>query len=164
MPVGRDEFSALVNRLDYPMYVVTTAARDGMAGCLVGFTSQVSIDPPLFLVCLSKENHTLELASLATHLAVHFLGPDNVDLAHLFGEQTGDEVDKFVRCDWSLGPHGMPILDRTPAFFVARIVERYDFGDHVGHLLEPEKVAKRRAIAGMLSYLDVRDLEPGHDA
>ena len=31
----------------------------------------------------------------------------------------------------------MPVLDGAVAWFVGRIIERYDLGDHVGHLLEP---------------------------
>ena len=46
-------FNALASELDYPMFVVTTAAGGAPAGCLVGFATQCSIDPPRFLVCLS---------------------------------------------------------------------------------------------------------------
>jgi flavin reductase (DIM6/NTAB) family NADH-FMN oxidoreductase RutF len=48
-----EPFEKLVSLLDYPMYVVTTRVDDESAGCLVGFTSQVSIGPPRFLVGLS---------------------------------------------------------------------------------------------------------------
>ena len=51
-------FEQMVSLLDYPMYVVTTRADGQSAGCLVGFTSQVSIEPRRFLVGLSKRNHT----------------------------------------------------------------------------------------------------------
>lgn len=43
------QFASLMGQLDQPMYVVTVRGADGPAGCLVGFASQVSIDPPLFL-------------------------------------------------------------------------------------------------------------------
>jgi flavin reductase (DIM6/NTAB) family NADH-FMN oxidoreductase RutF len=50
---GPGAFERLVATLDYPMFVVCTRA-DGTdappAGCLVGFASQTSIHPPLFLV------------------------------------------------------------------------------------------------------------------
>jgi flavin reductase (DIM6/NTAB) family NADH-FMN oxidoreductase RutF len=157
-------FADLVRGLDYPMYIVTTAADGQKSGCLVGFTTQVSIDPPRFLVCLSEKNHTREVASTATHLAVHFLGQDRMDLAHLFGEETGDELDKFARCQWSTGAFDMPVLDGAAAVFVGRILERHDLGDHLGYLLEPVDVEWRRPIADMITYADVRDFDPGHDA
>ena len=43
----------LVSELDYPMFIVTCADERERAGCLVGFATQCSIDPPRFLVCLS---------------------------------------------------------------------------------------------------------------
>ena len=55
MPVSESEaFERLVGQLDYPMFIVTTQVEGRRAGCLVGFASQFSIDPPRFLIGLSK--------------------------------------------------------------------------------------------------------------
>lgn len=164
MSDAEERFSTLVGGLDFPMFIVTTASNDSKAGCLVGFTTQMSIDPPRFLVGLSKKNFTYEVAAHATHLAVHFPDRDNEDLAHLFGEETGDEIDKFARCGWSVGPHGVPILEGVAAWFVGLIVDRVDLGDHVGHLLEPVAVETSRTISRVLTYGDLRDFEAGHSA
>ena len=53
-----EAFEKLGSLRDYPRYVVTTRVDDESAGCLVGFTSQVSSGPPRFLVGLSIRNHT----------------------------------------------------------------------------------------------------------
>ena len=112
-----EAFEKLVSLLDYPMFVVTTRADDESAGCLVGFTSQVSIGPPRFLVGLSKRNHTYRVAQRADHLAVHLVPRQHSELARLFGSETGDRTDKFARCAWHSGPHGMPILDDAAGWF-----------------------------------------------
>src|SRR5690242_15425133 len=91
---------ALLSELDYPMFIVTTAAGGERAGCLVGFASQASIHPARFLVCLSDKNRTYRIARDATHLAVHFVPADRADLAELFGGETGDEVEKLARTAW----------------------------------------------------------------
>ena len=39
-------FVELAREIDYVMYVVTAAAGEERAGCLVGFTTQTSIHPP----------------------------------------------------------------------------------------------------------------------
>ena len=57
------------------MFIVTAAFDWERAGCLVGFTSQVSISPPRMLICLSTQNHTYRLARLADMLALHVPGP-----------------------------------------------------------------------------------------
>jgi flavin reductase (DIM6/NTAB) family NADH-FMN oxidoreductase RutF len=162
---GTGAFERLVATLDYPMFVVCTRADDGPpAGCLVGFASQTSIDPPRFLVGLSRRNHTYRIAENATHLAVHVVTRRDRRLAELFGGQTGDRVDKFERCDWSSGPADMPILTAAAAGFVGRIVDRFDVGDHVGHLLDPLEGMSPDGFEDWLSFSDVRDLTPGHEA
>jgi len=162
-PLTTEEFDAFVAGLDYPMFVVTTAAEGKRSGCLVGFTTQASIDPPRLLVCLSVQNHTYRVASQAELVAVHVLEPGQRDLAELFGEQTGDATDKFAQCSWSPGPDGVPLLEDCPRFVVGRVVGRQAFGDHVGHLLEPVDV-ESHSNAEAMGLEDVEDLDPGHQA
>ncbi|WP_319434205.1 flavin reductase family protein [Mycobacterium sp. RTGN5] len=162
---GSEAFERVVALLDYPMFVVTTRVGDERAGCLVGFSSQVSINPPRFLVGLSKRNHTYRVATDgATHLAVHLLAKGHRELARLFGGQTGDQIDKFSRCEWSDGPEGLPILTDAAAWFVGRILDRFDLGDHVGHLTEPIAGAAPDQFGDLVTFADVKDLEPGHEA
>ncbi|WP_445170640.1 flavin reductase family protein [Mycolicibacterium sp. Dal123E01] len=147
------------------MFVVTTRVGDHRAGCLVGFSSQVSINPPRFLVGLSKKNHTYRVAERgATHLAVHLLAEEHRELARLFGSETGDRVDKFSDCRWSDGPEGLPILSDAAAWFSGHILERFDLGDHVGHLIQPVAGAAPDRFGDLVTFTDVKDLEPGHEA
>ena len=92
------EFNELVADIDYPMFIVTVADGDERAGCLVGFATQSSIDPPRFIVCLSKRNRTFRVAMKAAVVVVHLVLEPEAPLAELFGGETGDEVDKFERC------------------------------------------------------------------
>ena len=161
---GGAAFEALVGLLNYPMFVVTTQADGERAGCLVGFATQVSIQPRRFLVGLSNKNHTFRVARNAEHLAVHVLSSRQHDLARLFGEQTGDEDDKFGQCGWRSGPHGLPILDDTAAWFSARILERLPLGDHVAFLLEPQAGQAPEKVGRLVTFSDVNHFDPGHPA
>lgn len=160
-----EAFRRLAGRLDYPMVIVTAAAGGERAGCLVGFHSQCSIDPPRYTVWISEKNHTHRVAAAAAVLAVHFPAPGNLDVAELFGTQTGDDVDKFARCAWTPGPDGVPFLDGVPDRFVGRVLDRRPTGDHTAHLLEP---LDADAVAGEgftpLMFQQVKDLDPGHPA
>lgn len=160
--VSTAEFDRFVAGLDYPMFVVTTTDGSELAGCLVGFATQTSIDPPRLLVCLSRANRTLQVAAGADLLAVHVLDEREHPLAELFGGQTGEETDKFARCAWRPGPGGVPLLTECPRYVVGRILSRIPLGDHVGHLLEPVTVAG--GDAEPLTFEDVQDVEPGHPA
>lgn len=158
-----ETFAELTGDLDYFMLVVTAAVGDERSGCLVGFSTQCSIDPPRFLVCLSDKNHTTRLAAGAGALAVHFLPDTAGDLAELFGSETGDEVDKFARCRWHAGPAGLPILDACGRWFAGRVLERRPLGDHIGHLLEPFAAA-REDRSDTFDFRRAKRLEPGHPA
>ncbi|MEV5969614.1 flavin reductase family protein [Streptomyces sp. NPDC051921] len=160
------EFDTFTDRLDGPMYVVTAASGGERAGCLVGFASQSSIDPPRFTVWLSVANHTYRLAREADHLTVHLLHRDDRALAELFGGETGDRIDKFARVGWHPGEEGSPVLEQPSVWFTGRIEGRVEGGDHVGFLLVP--VAACPPYEGqpppLLRYRELRDLEPGHPA
>jgi flavin reductase (DIM6/NTAB) family NADH-FMN oxidoreductase RutF len=163
MGLTTEEFDAFAEALDYPMFVVTTTDGTELSGCLVGFTTQTSIDPPRFLVCLSEKNHTYRVARGAELLAVHVLDDDQHDLAELFGGETGDRTDKFSACSWSAGPGGVPVLADCPSYVVGRILEQQPLGDHVGFLLEPVAVHGADD-PDPLTLDDVEDVDPGHPA
>jgi flavin reductase (DIM6/NTAB) family NADH-FMN oxidoreductase RutF len=158
-----DDLGRLTADLDYPMLVVTAADGDDRQGCLVGFASQCSISPLRFMVWISKVNRTATVAATATVLAIHFLSTADHELAQLFGEKTGDDIDKFEHCRWHTGPSGAAILDDCRRWFVGRVIDRDDTGDHIAYLLEPV-AAHVDPWEGQLGFQQVRDLEPGHPA
>ncbi|AYM44685.1 flavin reductase family protein [[Mycobacterium] chelonae subsp. gwanakae] len=153
-----------MGQLDHPMYLVTVQGIDGPSGCLVGFATQISMNPPLFLVGLSEQNHTWRVSQAASHLTVHVIPQVEGELVRLFGEETGDNVDKFARCSWRLGPHGAAILDQSSAWFVGEILARIKLGDHVGYVLSPVAIMGPDELHGYVAFSDVTGLIPGHEA
>ncbi|MGM7647971.1 flavin reductase family protein [Nocardia sp. JW2] len=159
-----DSFDAVISAADAPVWIVTTSAHGHRAGCLVGFATQVSIEPRRFLVGLSKSNHTYETANTATHLAVHLIAARHFEVAGLFATTTGDDTDKFARCDWHTGPHGLPILTSAAGWFAGEILERIDLGDHLGVLLAPVAAEAPSSDHAILHLSAVAELKPGHPA
>ena len=156
-------FQRLVAQLDYPMFIATVAAGGERAGCLVGFATQCSIHPPRFLVGISEKNRTFRVAQGAESMAMHLVPENATELAELFGGETGDEVNKFERCAWRPGPGDVPLLDDCPNRFVGRIIERVDFGDHLGMVLEPFYADEDEA-SGQLGFHRAKRIDPGHEA
>jgi flavin reductase (DIM6/NTAB) family NADH-FMN oxidoreductase RutF len=161
---GADRFNDVVDLLHYTMYVVTTANQAERSGCLVGFATQASIGPARFLVAISNNNHTFRVASEATRLVVHLVSADDRQTAELFGERTGDDIDKFSHCGWTAGPDDVPVLDAAAAWFSGPIIDKRDFGDHVGFLIEPDSGEVRDPDVRVLMDTDVLDLDAGHEA
>ena len=142
--------------LDYPMFVATVPGD----GCLIGFATQCSIDPPRFLACLSNKNRTYRLAREAEHMAVHVVPEDRMDLAELFGGETGDDVDKLSQVEWSPGPGGLPLIAGCP-YLVGSIRDTFDVGDHVAFELDVTEVV---GSAKPLLFQQAKRIDPGHEA
>jgi flavin reductase (DIM6/NTAB) family NADH-FMN oxidoreductase RutF len=158
-----DDFQRLMAQLDYSLLIITVASGEERAGCLVGFASQVSIHPPRFLVGLSVKNRTYRVANAgADTLVVHFVPEQAEDLADLFGGETGDEVDKFARCEWRAGPTGAPILTDLENWFAGHVLDQISFGDHCGFLLEPIDGETHRS-QSPLTFRRAKRIEPGHE-
>lgn len=155
----------ITEHTDYAIYVVTTADESRVpSGCLVGFVTQCSIRPARFLVCISKENHTFDVVERSAGMALHLLGAEQIELASLFGEVTGDEADKFTRCRWDRGTRtSSPILRDCAAWLECLILDRFDVGDHRAHLVEGVCGGVGNQ-SGVLTFLRLPELSPGHPA
>ena len=157
-------FDTVMGRLDSPLIVVTTGSADQQAGCVVGFHTQCSIDPVRYAVWVSKANQTYRVALFATHLALHFLDVGDHELAELFGGTTGDDVDKFARCEWQAGPGGVPLLTRCPTRVVIERTSLWDDGsDHVCIVGEPVDASAAPGFTP-LRLADAHDITAGHAA
>jgi flavin reductase (DIM6/NTAB) family NADH-FMN oxidoreductase RutF len=159
------DIDQVLSEVDYPVFVVTTVDRDSgeRAGCLVGFVTQCSIDPVRFVVCLSERNHTYRVALRSDTLAIHLLSAQRQDLAELFGSNTGDEIDKFARCEWTPGPGGVPLLTRASRWFAGTVLDRSRLGDHTGFVVSPS-AGDVNDDEPPLMFSSVRHLPPGHAA
>ena len=105
-------FNSLVGDLEYPMFIVTARAEEEPLGCLVGFATQTSIDPPRFAVCLSHENRTFRRGRDTEFLGVHCVPAHAARLAELFGGQKFKQNDTFQLWGlhawvWKDNPSGM---------------------------------------------------------
>jgi len=154
---------AVFAALDYPMAVATVRRGAAQAGCLVGFHTQCSINPARYMVCISLANRTARVARRAAALAVHFLSTSDTALAHVFGEETGDDVDKFAQCAWDPGPFELPLIRHTGSWLAGPIVERRVLGDHQALIIDAQ-CGGGRPPGEQLRYTDVKDFRPGHPA
>ena len=161
--MAEDAFTRLMASVDPALVVVTTAAEDQWAGCLVGFHSQSSIDPQHYCLWLSKANHTYRVGLRAARFGVHFLSSTDLGLAERFGTRSGEDVDKFAGLETDAA-HGVPLLPGCPdRMLVERIALLDDGGDHV---CVTTRVLDSWA-SGALTPLRVSaaaHLDPGHES
>jgi flavin reductase (DIM6/NTAB) family NADH-FMN oxidoreductase RutF len=160
--VSDDAFSTLMTSIDPPLIVLTTAAEDELAGCLVGFHAQSSIAPQHYCVWLSKANHTYRVSLRAAHFAVHFLTESDLALAEQFGTISGEHTDKFAGVDVDLDQHGVPLLRGCPhRMSLDRIAVLDDGSDHVC-LTTRVSSAHTTGSFRPLRVSSAAQLDPGH--
>ncbi len=160
--MSEDPFSSLMAGLDTALIVVTAAMGEERAGCLVGFHSQSSIEPARYCVWLSKANHTYRVATRASHLGIHFLTSDDLELARRFGTLTGDDTDKFAGLRTERSAGDTPVLLDCPHRLIVRRTALLDEGgDHVCVVTE---VTQAQTTGGLVPFrlAQASDLNPGH--
>ena len=57
----------------------------------------------------------------------------------------------------------MPVLDGVKGWVAGPVVGRFDAGDHVAFIVEPEAGAADEPSAHQLGFQAVKDVEPGHE-
>lgn len=164
-PDARSAFDRLMASSNSSMVGVLVRSDEGLGGCLVGFHCQCSIEPRRYAVWLSKANHTFRVAATASHLAVHWLRPDQMATAVVLGTVSSDDVPtKLERLDLTTDPRTqVPVLADHGGYVVGRIVDAHDDGDHVCYVLEVDAAADA-GNADRLRFGDVAHLPAGHDA
>jgi flavin reductase (DIM6/NTAB) family NADH-FMN oxidoreductase RutF len=82
-------------------------------------------------------------------------------VARLFGEQTGDAVDKFAAVDWRIGTTGAPLLADVAVALEGKILGHFSVGDHEGFLVRAARAVTGPG-QGLLTHRSSPPLRPGH--
>ena len=132
-----EAFDAIVASVPTPFYVVTTAAGGERAGCLVGYASRCSIDPPRFAVWLSKVNHTYRIAvGGAARSSCTSCAPGTTSSPHCSAGRPATTSTSSPASTGSPVPTAAPVLGGLD-WFAGAILDRVDTGDHVAFVLAP---------------------------
>ncbi len=113
---------------------VTVVAAGGETPCGMtanSFTS-VSLDPPVILICLTRDSELCKAVLREGRFAVSVLAADQEDVARYFANHARPRgTEEFANVPWSPGPGtGAPVLDDAVAWFDCDLVTSHDGGDH----------------------------------
>ena len=130
MPVSADALKQVLSRWTTGVTIVTARAGDRIHGMTVSAFSEVSLEPPLVLVCADKTSNTHPLIAEGGVFAVNVLASDQVELSKRFASKK-DEHRRFVGLELESGRTGAPLLAGTLAALDCTVVAAHDVGDHV---------------------------------
>ncbi len=130
MAISPDDFKAALGRWATGVTIVTARAGDRVHGMTVSAFTEVSLDPPLVVVCADKSSNTLPLIEEGRVFAVNVLARDQEALSNKFASKE-DEWQRFDGLEYDEGETGAPLLRGTVASLDCTVVHAHDHGDHV---------------------------------
>ena len=135
MPVSSDELKSAYAHWPTGVTIVTARAGDRVHGMTVSAYTEVSLDPPLVLVCADKISNTCPLIAEGGVFAVNILAEGQEALSNLFSSKK-DEERRFIDLDYESGKSGAPLLTGVVANIDCRLAAEHDAGDHVIYIGE----------------------------
>jgi flavin reductase (DIM6/NTAB) family NADH-FMN oxidoreductase RutF/rubredoxin len=160
MDAGKIDLEALF-QLNYGMYIVSSAKAGAVNGCIANTVFQLTPQPPVVAVSISKENLTHEFISSSGFFAASVLAEDApTKFIGMFGFRSGRDLDKFKETAFKKGVTGCPIvLENTTGYIEARVVNTIDVGSHtlfIGEVVACEQFNNGKIAMTYNYYRDVK--------
>lgn len=130
MAIEKAFFLQVMGRFATGVTVVTTRSHEGLAGLTVNSFCSVSLDPPLVLICIDLNSHTLVYFRKSGSFVVNILTDQQEDLSRCFATPSQERYEHFCCVSYHFAATGSPVIDGALAFVDARIVSEYPGGDH----------------------------------
>lgn len=128
--VAGEDLKKLLGRWTTGVTIVTARSGEKVHGMTVSAFTEVSLDPPLVLVCCDKSSNTHQLMTEGGVFAVNILARDQTALSNKFASKK-EEWQRFDDLSWDSEVTGAPILHGTVAALDCRVVAAHEAGDHL---------------------------------
>jgi len=139
MAISSDEFKGVLTRWATGVTIVTAHAGDKVHGMTVSAFTEVSLEPPLVLVCADRSSNTLPVIAEGGVFAVNILARDQEALSNKFASKK-NEWKRFEGLEVDRGTTGAPLLRGVVANLDCRVVAAHEHGDHVVYVGEVEEL------------------------
>lgn len=130
MSVTSEDFKRALGRWATGVTIVTARHGDRVHGMTVSAFTEVSLDPPLVLVCADKSTNTLPIIEAGGVFAVNVLARDQEALSNKFASKK-HEWHRFEGLETDEGATGAPLLRGVVSNLDCKVVAKHDHGDHI---------------------------------
>ncbi len=107
--------------------VTTTDASGKPYGLTMNAVGSLSLDPPLFLVCVDLKSDTLAPMSESKTFCINMLTSAQQDLSNGFAKKG---TDKFNNVNWTTAATGAPVIADTLVSIDCAVQDVLQGGDH----------------------------------
>ena len=119
--------------------IVTARAGDRVHGMTVSAFTEVSLDPPLVLVCADKTSNTHPVIAGGKVFAVNILARGQEELSNRFASKK-EEHRRFEGLSCETAATGAPLIPGALAALDCRLVAQHDAGDHTIYIGQVEEL------------------------
>ena len=122
-----------LEKVQYGVYIITSAYGENMSGQLANAVMQVTAEPVEFAVCISKRNFTYGLIDRSGKFAITALSREApFEFMGKFGFKSGRDVNKFENVSYSLSQDGIPLITQyVTAVYEFEVINKLDVQTHV---------------------------------
>lgn len=139
-----DALKAAFRRHASGVAIITTKSETGDP---VGFTAtsmtSLGSNPAMVTFNVARGSSSWSSLSKATHLALHMLGSENLELARKMAE---DHTKRFLGTDWEFSEFGLPVFKEVTAVLFVKVREF--------HSIEQNAVFITEVVSGKLGAND----------
>jgi flavin reductase (DIM6/NTAB) family NADH-FMN oxidoreductase RutF len=115
----------------YGLYVVTSRDGDDTGAFTANWLSQASFDPPMVMVSVEKDSHSLPIIRRSGLFSVNVMETGQRRLAGHFGKKTANVGNKLADIEHYESPSGLPIINDAIGYVIVRVTGEIDAGDSV---------------------------------
>ena len=135
MTVDAERFKQALSHWVTGVTIVTACDGDRIHGMTVSAFTEVSLEPPLVLVCADKRSNTHPVIAAGQVFAVNILARDQAELSNKFASKK-DEDARFEGLACEFGETGAPLIAGCVANLDCRLAAAHDHGDHTVYVGE----------------------------
>jgi flavin reductase (DIM6/NTAB) family NADH-FMN oxidoreductase RutF len=139
MTISAEDFKHALSRRASGVAVVTACSEGRLHGMTVSAFTEVSLSPPLVLVCADKTSNTHPHIEAGGVFALNILARDQQHVSARFASKR-DEDKRFEGLEFDSGRTGAPLLRGVAVNIDCRVVAAHEAGDHVIYVGEVQEV------------------------
>jgi flavin reductase (DIM6/NTAB) family NADH-FMN oxidoreductase RutF len=122
---------AALRMFTYGLYVVTTSDGEERGAFTANWLGQASFEPPLVMVSVEADSHSLPIIRASGRFAVCVLETGQRELAGHFGKKHRHAGDKLAGIPHHTSASGLPVIDEALSYVVCQVTGEIAAGDSV---------------------------------
>jgi flavin reductase (DIM6/NTAB) family NADH-FMN oxidoreductase RutF len=155
-PVNPDTMRSTMRLWASGVSIVTSANEVEQSGLTVSAFNSLSLTPPMILVCIHKDSHTIPFIDQSGSFAVSFLNSDQAHLSDRFAGRVpfAEGEDRFTGVPVFTAETGSPIIQDAIAWVDCKVTMKHDGSTHWMYIGEVVATGQNTAATAPLLYFD----------